>query len=74
MKIFVSAKPNSKVSSIEELGDGTFIVHLKSAPIGGKANSELIRVLSKYFGVPQNAIEIKRGGTGKKKLVEIRTD
>lgn len=74
MKISVSVKPNSRASSIEKMDDGTFIVHLKSAPIDGKANGELICILSRYFRVPQNAIEIKRGGAGKKKFVEIQTD
>lgn len=74
MKISVLVKPSAKISSVEKLGDGTFMVHLKSAPIDGKANGELIRILSRYFRVPQNAIEIKRGGAGKKKLVDILTD
>lgn len=71
MKITISVKPNSGRSEIEELTDGSLAVRLKSAPVDGKANEELIRLLSKYFHVPQKTIVIKQGSNGKKKLVEI---
>ncbi len=71
MKISLSVKPNSRISAIEKLADGSLAVHLKSAPVDGKANEELIRVLSKHFHVPQQSIIIRKGGSGKKKVVEI---
>ncbi len=71
MKFSVAVKPNSRKSEIEELGDGSFVVQLKSAPVDGKANEELIRLLSKHFRVPQKSIVIKQGSSGKKKLIEI---
>ncbi len=73
MIISVSVKPHSERSELEKREDGSFLVHLKSAPIDGKANAEMIRLLSKYFHVPQANIVIKRGGSGKKKTVEIPT-
>lgn len=71
MKIAVHVKPSSKISKIEEIDDGSFVVHLKSAPVDGKANKELFQLLSKYLHVPQRSIVIKQGGSGKKKLIEI---
>lgn len=71
MKITITVKPQSGKSEIDEVEDGSLIVRLKSAPVDGKANEELIRLLAKYFHVTQRAIVIKQGSTGKKKLVEI---
>ncbi len=71
MKIAISVKPNSGKSEIEELADGSLVVRLKSAPVDGKANEELVRLLSKHFHVPQKSIVIKQGSSGKKKLIEI---
>jgi len=46
-------------------------VHLKSPPVDGKANAELIQVLAKLFDVSKSSIRIKSGASSKSKLVEI---
>lgn len=71
MKISVVVKPHSGKSEIEKAEDGSLVVRLKAAPVDGKANEELVRVLAKHFGVTQKSIVIKQGSTGKKKLIEI---
>ena len=72
MKIFtVKVKPNSKQQSIEEQPDGSLRVHLKSPPVDGKANQELIVLLAKKFTVSKSAIGIKSGLSSRNKLVEI---
>lgn len=70
----VKVKPNSKKQAIEESIDGILTVHLKSPPVDGKANKELIEVLAKQFDVPKSQIRIKSGLSSKTKLVEIDTD
>ncbi len=49
MGIIVKVKPNSKHQKIETSVDGTLIVSVKSPPIDGKANQELIKLLAKKF-------------------------
>lgn len=44
---------------------------IKAKPEGGKANDELIRKLSRRFGVPASSIRIVRGKTSRNKIVEI---
>jgi len=51
----VKVKPNSKHQSIEE--DRMVAVHLKSPPVDGKANEELIKTLAKKFDVPKSQSE-----------------
>lgn len=69
----VKVQPNSKQQKIEEQPDGSLTVHLKSPPVDGKANEELIKLLSEKFDVPKSYIRIKAGLSSRKKLVEIDT-
>ncbi|QIR39559.1 DUF167 domain-containing protein [Tolypothrix sp. PCC 7910] len=70
----VKVKPNSKQQKIEEQADGSLNVHLKSPPVDGKANEELIKLLAEKFKVPKSYITIKSGATSRQKLVEIDTE
>ena len=71
MKISVRVKPGSKKETVERVDDTSFIAHVKAPPVEGKANDALVRLLSEYFGVPKNHIQIIKGATSKYKLVEI---
>ncbi len=72
MKIVsVKVKPNAKQQRVTQAEDGSFTVHLKSPPVDGKANTELIQLLAKTLGVSKSAIRIKTGASSKSKLVEI---
>lgn len=70
----VKVKPNSKVQKIEEVADGSLTVYLKSPPVDGKANEELIKVLAEKFDVPKSRIRIKSGLSSRNKLIEIDSD
>lgn len=69
----VKVKPNSKVQKIETEADGSLNVHLKSPPVDGKANEELITLLAKRFDLPKSYIRIKSGLSSRQKLIEIDT-
>ena len=70
--IQVKVKPNSRVSLLEQREDGTWFAQLKSPPVDGKANEELIKLVTKHFKRAQSDVQIKSGGTGRIKLVQIR--
>lgn len=72
--IQVKVKPNARVSLIEETADGVWLAQLKSQPIDGKANEELIALVAKRFGCPKSAVSIKSGASGRIKRVCIQTD
>lgn len=67
----VRVKPNSKQASITKEADGSLTVRLKSPPVDGKANRELISRLSKHLGIPKSQIAIKAGLSSKNKLIEL---
>jgi uncharacterized protein (TIGR00251 family) len=74
MKKQVKVKPNAQKQKIEEAADGSLIVHLKSPPVEGKANEELIKLLAKKFEVQRSQVIIKSGIASRNKLVEIDLD
>jgi uncharacterized protein (TIGR00251 family) len=69
--IQIKVKPNSRASLLEEKEDGTFLAQLKSPPVDGKANEELLRLVAKHFGRRQSDVSIKTGGSSRTKLVRI---
>ena len=72
MKIIsVKVKPNSKQQRVTHEENGSLTVHLKSPPVDGKANAELIQVLAKLFDASKSSIRIKSGASSKSKRVEI---
>lgn len=71
MKKSIKVKPNSKKQAIIEEEDGSLTVYLKSPPVDGKANKELIELLAKKFDVPKANISIQMGLSGRNKLVNI---
>jgi uncharacterized protein len=73
MVIQVKVKPNARASLIEESTDGVWLAQLKSQPIDGKANEELIALVAKRFGCPKSAVSIKSGASGRIKRVCIQT-
>lgn len=73
MKVRIKIKPNSKQQSIKEEPDGGLTARLKSPPVDGKANDELVRALAGRFRVPRSRIRIVAGFSSKTKLVEIDT-
>lgn len=63
--------PRSGVNRISLSGDN-ISVKLKSAPAGGMANRELVRLLSGLLSVPQKNISILRGMSSRNKVVEAQ--
>ena len=67
----VKVKPNARASSLVQADDGTWLAQLKSPPVDGKANAELIALVAGQFGCRRNQVTIKSGASGRMKLVRI---
>jgi uncharacterized protein (TIGR00251 family) len=70
--IQVKVTPRARQSSLAQLEDGTWVAKLKSPPVDGKANSELIELVAQRFGCSKAAVSIKAGTAGRVKLVRIQ--
>ncbi len=69
--IEVRVKPKSRVSELVRGGGGTWVAHIQSAPVDGKANAELISLVASRFGCAKAAVSIKSGASGRTKLVKV---
>jgi len=72
--IQVRVKPNARASSFELADDGTWLAQLKSPPVDGKANEELIGLVARHFGCRKVQVTIRSGASGRMKLVRIDSD
>jgi uncharacterized protein len=70
--IQVKVKPNARRSSLTEQADGTWRAEVRAPPIEGKANDALIALIAERFHCPKSAVTIRRGASGRTKLVTIR--
>ena len=64
-------KPNARSSLLEQLPDGTWQAQLKSPPIDGKANAELIALVADRFECRKADVVIKSGASGRMKRVQV---
>ena len=55
-----------------EISENQITVGIKSIPVKGEANKEIIKKLSKHFQIPISSIQIKTGHKSKRKIVEIQ--
>jgi len=71
MRIYIYASPRSSKNEVIKLSEGEYKIKLTSAPVDGKANEALIKILSDYFNVPKSSITIVGGKSTKRKMVDI---
>lgn len=71
MLIQVKVKPNSRTSELVKVEDGSWLARLKSPPVEGKANEELIALVAGHFRIGKAAVSIRSGASGRIKLVRI---
>ena len=54
-----------------DVNNNEITVGVRSKPIDGEANKEIIKKLSKHFGVSSANVRIRSGHKSKDKIVEI---
>jgi uncharacterized protein (TIGR00251 family) len=70
----VRVQPNARESSLVEAADGTWTARLRSPPVDGRANEELIRLVAERFDCAKSAVSIRAGAGGRRKLVRIELE
>ena len=71
MLVKVHVVPKSKSVEIEELAEKCLRVRLISPPVDGRANSELIKLLARYYKKNKSAVKIKKGLRSRDKLIDV---
>ncbi len=65
----IRAQPRSSRPGLDGLAGDAVKVRIKSAPVDGKANKELIETLADEFGIAKSRVVFKSGETSKTKRV-----
>ncbi len=67
----VKVKPKARVSRLEPQPDGSWLAQLKSPPVDGQANAELVALVAQHFQCPKSAVVLKAGQSGRTKLLVV---
>lgn len=68
----VRVQPRSGRDALAGVQDGRLRVRLAAAPVDGKANAGLRRLLAELFGVPPSAVLLEAGETARDKRLRVR--
>lgn len=71
LRLELYVQPKANKNAIVGLYNGRLKVTITTAPIDGKANKQLIKLLAKHFAVPQKQIQILIGTNSSYKSVLI---
>lgn len=71
MRISVRVQPGSSKEQVVKTPDTGIKVYLKTAPVDGKANAALVRILSEYFSVAKSKIKLVAGKQSRNKVVDV---
>lgn len=67
----VRAQPRSSRSGVDGVVADALKVHLRAAPVDGKANKELVETVADAFGLPKSRVKFKSGETSKTKRMVL---
>lgn len=69
----VQVQPRASREGVAGVIGDSLKIRLTAPPIEGQANTELIVLLAKLFGVPKNRVTLLRGGTSRRKQLRIQS-
>ncbi len=68
--INVKIIPRSSITRLEKTENG-FKLKIKSPPVEGKANKEIVDFFSDYFSIPKKNVIIEKGELSKNKVIRL---
>ncbi len=72
VRFAVRLTPRGGLDRVDGVNDsGALQVRVAAPPVGGAANTSLIRLLAEELGVARGAVRLIAGATGRQKLVAI---
>ncbi len=71
MLIAVRVHPNARKSELVGVTDGVWQVKVAAPPVKGKANAELLALLSEVLGVGKSNLSLVKGHTSRSKFIAV---
>ncbi|HTM68757.1 MAG TPA: DUF167 domain-containing protein [Candidatus Binatia bacterium] len=69
--INVRVHARARERSVTQRPDGTYVVRTTAVAEKGKANEDVVDMLSSYLNIPRSLIVLVRGGASPKKVFKI---
>lgn len=69
--ISIKVTPRAKESLIIEDFENNLKIKVKSPPVDGRANQEILELLADYYKIPKSQIQIIQGSKSRNKLIKI---
>ncbi len=70
-RLQVRVQPRARRDEIAGEREGRLLVRVTAAPVEGKANEAVRRLLAKRLGVAPGRVTVGRGQAGRDKLIEV---
>jgi uncharacterized protein (TIGR00251 family) len=70
-QISVRVTPRSGRDEVLGWQDGVLRVRVRAAPVDGRANEAVCRLLAKQLGVPVSAVEVAGGASSRTKTLRV---
>jgi uncharacterized protein YggU (UPF0235/DUF167 family) len=71
-RIAVRVRARASENCLVPVDDGTFRARTTAAPVDGKANESVRRMLALHFGVPRTAVTLIRGARSRDKVFDVQ--
>ena len=69
--LVIRLQPRAKRNAIVEERDGVLRVGVAAAPVDGRANAALCKLIAKRAGVARGRVSVVRGERSREKLVQV---
>lgn len=70
-RVHVYVQPDGRRSEILGEHDGQLKIRVQAPPVEGKANEEVEHFISEIFARPRKFVQIVKGQTSRRKVVEV---
>jgi uncharacterized protein (TIGR00251 family) len=70
-RVALRVQPRASRNEISGERDGALVVRVTAAPVEGKANEAVRRLLARRLGVARSRVTVVRGASSRDKLIEV---
>lgn len=67
----LKVQPKARRDAFGEVLDDAIKLAVTAPPVDGKANNYIVKLLAKWFGIPQRQVMLLKGQTSRRKIVQI---
>ena len=70
-QLIVRLQPRASRSELAGFRDGVLVARVTAAPVDGKANAALCKLVARAAGIAPNRVSVVRGATARSKVVRV---